>query len=403
MNSSRGNNMDPLLFQTRRHFFRDCGVGVRAMALASLLGRDAPALAGNPLAPRPTHFPAKATSVIYLFMAGGPSQLELFDYKPELQRLSGQPIPQSFLEGRRFAFMDSFTREVPRLLGTRRRFARHGRQGVWMSECLPHLAGVADDLAVVRSVATDVFNHAPAKIFVNTGSPQFGRPSMGAWVTYGIGSASENLPGFVVLQSGPRGPRGGALNWGSGFLPTMYQGVPFRSGGEPILNLTAPQGVTREKQRQVLDAVRDLNAARLADTGDPEIATRISSYEMAYRMQSSAPELIDIAREDKRTLALYGAVPGRPSFATNCLLARRLVERGCRFVQLYHTDWDHHGSGGDNLTTGLDRVCREVDQPCAALIKDLKQRGLLKDTLVIWGGEFGRTPMGEVRDTVGRN
>src|SRR5580700_4955883 len=279
------NSSHPHLQQTRRHFFRDCGIGVGTMALASLLGRDAPAQAPatNPLAARPPHFPARATSVIYLFMAGGPSQLELFDYKPELQQRSGQPIPQSFLEGRRFAFMDSFTREVPKLLGTRRRFARRGQQGTWMSECLPHLAGVADDLAIVRTVATNVFNHAPAKIFVNTGSPQFGRPSMGSWVTYGIGSESQSLPGFVVLQSGPRGPRGGAPLWGSGFLPTTFQGVPFRSGGEPILDLTTPKGVAPERQRDVLDAVKELNEVHLADAGDPEIATRIASYEMAYR------------------------------------------------------------------------------------------------------------------------
>jgi hypothetical protein len=238
---------------------------------------------------------------------------------------------------------------------------------------------------------------------MNTGSPQAGRPSMGAWVTYGIGSASRELPGFVVLQSGPRGPRGGAPMWGSGFLPTTYQGVPFRGGGEPILNLTRPAGVSADRQRDVLDAVKDLNAARLADTGDPEIATRIASYEMAYRMQTSAPELIDLSREDRKTLAMYGVESGKGSFARNCLLARRLVERGVRFVQLYHTDWDHHGSGDTNLTHGLDKVCKEVDQGCAALVKDLKQRGLLDSTLVIWGGEFGRTPMGEDRDSIGRN
>ncbi|MBI3411490.1 MAG: DUF1501 domain-containing protein [Planctomycetes bacterium] len=396
----------PILQLTRRHFFQECGVGLGAMALGSLLGNDLPAQdrpLTNPLAPRQPHQPAKATSVIYLFMAGGPSQLELFDYKPRLRELNNQPIPQSFLEGRRFAFMDSFTREVPRLLGTRRRFLRVGRQGTWISELLPHLAGVADDLAIVRTVATDVFNHAPAKIFVNTGSPQFGRPAMGAWVTYGLGSVSQNLPGFVVLQSGPRGPRGGALNWGSGFLPTTFQGVPFRGTGEPILNLTSPAGVTPARQRQVLDAVRDLNAARLDVTGDPEIATRISSYEMAHRMQTSGPELIDLSGETSQTLRRYGAKPGQPSFAKNCLLARRLVQRGVRFVQLYHTDWDHHGEGGNTLDAGLDGRCREIDRPCAALIHDLKQRGLLDTTLVVWGGEFGRTPMGENRDTVGRN
>jgi hypothetical protein len=398
---------NPLLLQTRRHFFQDCAVGLGSIVLASLWneGRanaEGPALV-NPLTPKKGHYAARAKQVIFLFMAGGPSQLELFDHKPKLAALHGKPIPDEFIKGKRFAFMDSFTKNKPKLLGTRRKFARHGQAGTWVSDCLPHLAGIVDDLAVVRSMATNVFNHAPAKFFLNTGAAQAGRPSMGAWVTYGIGSESSDLPGFVVLQSGPRGPRGGHPLWGSGFLPTTYQGVPFRSGGEPILNLTRPHGISDERQRQVLDALKELNATRLADTGDPEIATRISSYEMAYRMQTSAPELIDIAGESKKTLEMYGAQPGRPSFANNCLLARRLIERGVRFVQLYHTDWDHHGGGGDNLTTGLDRVCREVDQPATALVKDLKARGLLDDTLVIWGGEFGRTPMGEVRDTVGRN
>lgn len=393
------------LNSTRRHFLRDCGVGVGSMALASLLQRDGYANVPivNPTAPRPAHHAPKADRVIFLFMAGGPSQLDLFDPKPELNRYHGQPIPQSFLEGRRFAFMGSFTREPPKLLGVRRRFARHGQRGSWVSECLPHTASVIDDIAVVRSVATDVFNHGPAKVLLNTGSPQFGRPSFGAWVMYGLGSESQSLPGFVVLQSGPRGPRGGAGLWSSGFLPTTYQGVPFRNSGEPILNLSSPAGVTPQRQRQVLDAVRDLNAQRLADTGDPEIATRISAYEMAFRMQSSAPELIDLSGETQRTLDMYGVTPGRASFANNCLLARRLVERGVRFIQLYHTDWDHHGDGGNNLGAGLDARCRETDQPAAALIRDLKQRGLLERTLVIWGGEFGRTPMGEIRDSVGRN
>jgi hypothetical protein len=393
---------DPLLLQTRRHFFRDCAVGVGSMALTSLLQVGARANEA-PMAARLTHHRPRARNVIYLFMAGGPSQLELFDHKPKLQALHGKPIPDQFIRGKRFAFMDTFTKNVPLLLGTQRKFARHGKAGTWVSECLPHISEIVDDIAVVRSLVTNVFNHAPAKVFINTGAPQAGRPSMGSWVTYGIGSASRDLPGFVVLQSGPRGPRGGAPLWGSGFLPTTYQGVPFRSGGDPILNLSRPRGVTDKGQRQVIDAVRDLNSVRLADTGDPEIATRIASYEMAYRMQTSAPELIDFNTEDRKTLAMYGAQPGKASFANNCLLARRLVERGVRFVQLYHTDWDHHGSGDINLTAGLDKVCREVDQPCAALVLDLKRRGLLADTLVIWGGEFGRTPMGEVRDSVGRN
>jgi len=396
---------NPLLLQTRRHFFGQCALGVGSMALASLLHEDA--LRASPSAMPGTmkkpHFTPRAKAVIYLFMAGGPSQLELFDYKPKLQALHNKPIPDEFIKGKRFAFMDTFTKEKPKLLGTVRKFARHGKYGTWVSECLPHTAGIVDDLSIVRSLATNVFNHGPAKVFVNTGSPQFGRPSMGSWVTYGIGSASKDLPGFVVLQSGPRGPRGGAANWASGFLPTAYQGVPFRSGGDPVLNLSSPKGISRDGQRDTLDLIKDLNTERLEAVGDPEIATRIASYEMAYRMQSSAPELIDIARESKKTLEMYGAVPGKASFANNCLLARRLVERGTRFVQLYHTDWDHHGSAGADLGKTFDKVTKEIDQPCAALIRDLKARGLLDSTLVVWGGEFGRTPMGEVRDTIGRN
>jgi Protein of unknown function (DUF1501) len=410
--------------RTRRHFFADCGVGLGAMALASLargettagptderdgdLPRPLPpggatALGSNPLAARPGHLAARAKNVIYLFMAGGPSQLELFDYKPQLQKYSGQPIPDSFIQGRRFAFMDLFTKEHPKLLGTVRPFARHGQSGAWASALLPRLAEVVDDLAIVKSVATDVFNHAPAKLFANTGTVQFGRPSMGSWVTYGIGSESADLPGFVVLQSGPRGPRGGALNWGSGFLPSAYQGVPLRAGGEPILNLSTPEGISPRRQRRTIETIAALNQTRFDVTADPEIATRIAAYEVAYRMQSSAPELIDVGSETSETLKMYGAELGKPSFANNCLLARRLVERGVRFVQLYHTDWDHHGVPGQTLTRDLDQVCRDIDQPCAALIKDLKARGLLESTLVLWGGEFGRTPMGEIRETVGRN
>ncbi len=397
---------NPLLALTRRHFFGQCALGIGSMALASLLSEGqasaAPAPA-TPMMPRPPHFPPRVKHVIYLFMAGAPSQLELYDYKPKLLAQHGKPIPPDFIKGKRFAFMDSFAKEPPKLLASKRKFAQHGKSGAWVSECLPHTASIIDDLALVRTVQTNVFNHAPAKLFVNTGSPQFGRPSMGAWVTYGIGSEGRNLPGFVVLQSGPRGPRGGAPNWGAGFLPTAYQGVPFRTVGEPILNLSSPRGITPQRQREMLDVLKELNEQRLADTGDNEIATRIASYEMAYRMQTSAPELIDIAKEDRKTLELYGAQPGKPSFANNCLLARRLVERGVRFIQLYHTDWDHHGGNGADLGKALDRVCQEIDQPCAALIKDLKRRDLLKDTLVVWGGEFGRTPMGEIRDTVGRN
>ena len=390
---------------TRRHFFSQCGIGLGAIALGSLLNdqlfaAEQPKLV-NPLAPKPPHFKATAKNVIYLFMAGGPSQLELFDYKPKLVELNGQPIPQSFIEGKRFAFMGSS--HGTKLLGTRREFKQRGQSGAWVSDLFPHTAGIVDDISLVHSCKAELFNHAPAKLFMNTGSGQFGRPSMGAWVTYGIGSESENLPGFVVLLSGPRGPRGGAVNWGSGFLPTAYQGVPFRGGGDPILDLSSPKGVSATKQRQTIDAIRDLNLARLVETGDPEITTRISAYEMAYRMQSSAPELIDLSGESEATLKLYGVDKDKPSFARNCLLARRLVERGVRFVQLYHTNWDSHGGPGENLQGDFEKICREVDQAQAALVQDLKARGLLKDTLVIWGGEFGRTPMGENRDTTGRN
>lgn len=392
--------------RTRRHFFADCRIGLGSMALASLLGEGRLASAGpdsratNPLARQQGHFPATADHVIYLFMAGGPSQLELFDYKPKLQELSGQQIPESFVEGKRFAFI----KPDAQLLGTRRKFARYGECGTELSECLPHLASIVDDVAVVKSLRTDVFNHGPAKLFVNTGSPQFsGRPSMGAWVTYGIGSEADDLPGFVVLQSGPRGPRGGAPLWGSGFLPTAYQGVPFLNGASPILNLANPPGVDEAAQGEFVEAVTDLNRLRRATVGDPEIDTRIAAYEMAYRMQSSAPGLIDLSGESQHTLDMYGVDPAKPSFARNCLLARRLVEKGTRFVQLYHTDWDHHGNEGTHLGEPLDARCGETDQPAAALITDLKQRGLLDRTLVVWGGEFGRTPQGEPRDLIGRD
>jgi hypothetical protein len=265
------------------------------------------------------------------------------------------------------------------------------------------MSGIVDDVTFVHSCATEVFNHAPAKLFMNTGSSQFGRPSMGAWVTYGIGSESRDLPAFVVMLSGPRGPRGGSANWTSGFLPTTYQGVPLRAQGDPILNISSPSGVTPEKQRLTIDAIRDLNLQRLAATGDPEITTRINAYEMAYRMQTSAPELMDLSGETEATLKLYGAEKDKPSFARNCLLARRLVERGVRFVQLYHTNWDSHGGPGENLEDDFEKVVHQVDQGSAALIHDLKARGLLKDTLVVWGGEFGRTPMGESREKTGRN
>jgi hypothetical protein len=378
---------------TRRHFFSDCRIGIGALALAGLLaGRRAEARSG-PLSARAPHIAPRATSVIHLFMAGAPSQLELFDHKPLLERHDGQVVPRELVEDKRYAFI----RHDAKLMGPRFRFARHGRSGAELSEALPHLAKVTDDIAIVKSMTTDVFNHAPAQIFMNTGSPQLGRPSMGSWVSYGIGSEADDLPAFVVLSSGG-GTSGGASNWGSGFLPTVYQGVPLRGRGDPILNLSSPPGVDRRFQRRSLDLIAGLNRRRFDVTGDPEIATRIEAYEMAYRMQSSAPELMDISRESPRTLAMYGAEPGKASYANNCLLARRLVERGVRFISLYHEAWDHHS----DVEGGVKTQCGLTDRPTAALIADLKERGLLERTLVIWGGEFGRTPMVESNAALGR-
>ncbi|HXG68525.1 MAG TPA: DUF1501 domain-containing protein [Blastocatellia bacterium] len=312
----------------------------------------------------------------------------------QLNQFDGQPIPADVVKGERFAFIKG----TPRLLGSPYKFKRHGQCGAEVSSLLPHLAEVVDDIAIIRSLHTTQFNHAPAQIFMNTGHQIVGRPSLGAWLTYGIGSESRDLPGFVVLLSGLSQPDGGKSCWGSGFIPTVYQGVEFRSKGDPVLFISNPPGVSAEARRQSLDALRDLNRAHLDDVGDPEITTRIASYEMAYRMQTSVPELTDISKEPESIHKLYGTEPGKASFANNCLLARRLVERGVRFVQLYHRGWDHHGTGsGDDLVHNLSRRCRETDRAAAALIKDLKQRGLLDSTLVVWGGEFGRTPMNEGR------
>ncbi len=371
---------------TRRHFFKDCGIGIGAMALASLLDRDALAAAQgtNPLAPKQPHFPAKAKRVIYLFQAGGPSQLEMFDYKPGLAKYNGQPCPPELLKGQTLAFI----KPDAALFATQFKFAKHGQSGAEMSEALVHLPKVADDITIIKSMMTDAINHAPAQIFMQTGSVQFGRPSFGSWVTYGLGSESQDLPAFVVLSSAG-GTSGGSSLWGSGFLPTVYQGVPFRRTGDPILSLANPRGISREMQRDSLDALKDLNQHLLDKTGDAEIATRINSFEMAYRMQESAPELMDLSKESKETLELYGAEVGKNTYANNCLLARRLIERGVRFVQLYHEAWDHHGQ----VHKGTLAQNKETDQANTALILDLKRRGLLEDTIVIWGGEFGRTPM----------
>ncbi len=397
---------------TRRHFFSRCSLGLGSTALASMLAEESQAQESlvasptatvhNPLHTAATHFPAKAKSVIFLFMAGGPSQLEMFANKPQLQQFNGQPIPDSFVKGKRFAFMNSSHRR--NLLASKRKFKQHGDSGAWVSDLLPYTADIVDEMSIVTTCKTNLFNHAPAKLFMNTGSGQFGRPCMGSWVTYGIGSESNDLPGFVVLQSGPRGPRGGAVLWGSGMLPSAHQGVPLRNQGDPILNLATPANVTAQQQRQLVDAVRELNLKRLVETGDDEIAARIHAYEMAYRMQTSAPELMDIGDESAATLDLYGINdPKEATFARNCLLARRLVERGVRFVQLYDTSWDHHGGSTETLETHLPDKCRDIDRPSAALVRDLKQRGLLDETIVVWGGEFGRTPMGEVRQFTGRN
>jgi hypothetical protein len=390
-----------VLQETRRHFFQKCGVGLGAMALSSLLKADgsaAAATSGEPASRRP-HFAPRAKAVIFLFMAGGPSQLDLFTDKPVLRAHHGELPPPSFLDGKRFAFLKG----TETLLSSPRKFARYGQCGQELSDLLPYHRQIVDDVCWMHGMTTDVFNHGPAKLFVNTGAQQPGRPSMGSWVTYGIGSESQDLPGFVVLQSGPRGPRGGGALWSSGFLPTSHQGVPFLSGPTPILDLASPPGMTRRRERAFVDAVGDLNQLRLEETADPEIATRIAAYETAYRMQASAPELMELSQEPQHVLDLYGVEPGKPSFATNCLLARRLVERGVRFVQLYHTNWDHHGGPTENLEEHLPGVCRDVDQASAALVLDLKQRGLLDDVIVVWGGEFGRTPMGEVRGTTGRD
>jgi hypothetical protein len=371
--------------------FRSGSFGIGGMALAGLLNSRLfaePERPARPLQPREPHFTPRAKSVIFLCMTGAPSQLDLFDYKPELIRLNGSKVPEELIKGERFAFLSG----VPSLLGTPFSFKRHGQTGTWVSELLPHTASIADNLALIYSMTSNQFNHSPAELEMFTGSPRPGRPSMGSWITYGLGSESQDLPGFVLLPSG-RASRCGAGCIGSGFLPTVYQGVQFRSGGDPVLALSNPEGMSSSLRRDSLDTLRLLNESKLAQCGDPEVLTRIESFEMAYRMQSSVPGLMDISGETAATHSLYGTEPGRKSFSNNCLLARRLVERGVRFVMLTHGEWDHHGGPRINLVEHFPQICREVDQGSAALVTDLKQRGLLDQTLVIWGGEFGRTPM----------
>jgi len=393
---------------TRRHFLKECRAGLGMMGLGSLLGScdwlgsKANPSAGmatfdpvNPMAPRIPHFTPKAKSVIYLHMAGAPSQLELFDYKPELQKLDGQECPESFLQGKKFAFI----RGVPKLLGTQASFRQHGESGLWISDLLPHFQTISDEVTVVKTVMTDQFNHGPAQLLMHCGSPRLGRPSMGSWVTYGLGSENGNLPGFIVLTSGGKNPDAGKSVWGSGFLPSVYQGVHCRSEGEPVLFLQDPEGMDRSLRKASIDAINEVNRVTYEEMGDPETLSRISQYEMAFKMQIAVPEVMNIHDEPAYIHELYGADPSVSSLANNILLSRKLVEKGVRFVQIYDWGWDTHGTGPDGaLDIGLVNKCRKVDRAMTALILDLKQRGLLDDTLVVWGGEFGRTPMQENRE-----
>ena len=378
---------------SRRWFFQQCGVGLGAIALGTLFRETGYAALApdNPLAPKQPHFPAKAKRVIFLFMAGAPSHLELFDYKPQLAKFDGTLPPAELIKDYRAAFINPNST----LLGPKFKFAKHGQSGAELSELLPHLATVADDIAIVKSMHTDAFNHAPAQLLMSTGSQQFGRPSIGAWCSYGLGTESQDLPAFVVFSTGTKGPSAGAGNWGPGFLPSVHQGTMFRSVGDPVLYLSNPKGVDDSIQRATLDSIKHLNQRHFDVVGDPEIATRIHSFELAARMQTVAPEVMDISKESKETLEMYGAEPGKGSFANSCLLARRLAEKGVRFIEIFHEAWDQHGA----LKKDLTKNCKDTDQATTALIKDLKQRGMLDDTLVVWGGEFGRTPM--VQDTGG--
>jgi hypothetical protein len=376
-------------------------MGLGAIALSSLLGRNAfaaPAAATNPLAARLPHFAPKAKRIIYLHLTGSPPNLDLFDYKPELVKRDGQDCPDDFIKGKKFAF----TAGKPKLMGSPRTFAQYGRSGHWMSDAIPHLHTVADDLCIIHSMNTDQFNHAPAELLLLTGSPRAGRPSLGSWVTYGLGTENQNLPGFVALISSGVQPNGGKNSYGSGFLPSVFQGVQCRSKGDPVLYAADPAGFTRDLRRDSLDALQELNELQASALGHPETRTRIAQYELAYRMQMSVPEVMDISRETPATIAAYGAQPGESSFANNCLLARRLVEQGVRFVQLFDWGWDFHGTSElEDIRGGLTKKCNTMDRPVAALINDLRQRGLLEDTLIVLGGEFGRTPFREGRTSTG--
>ena len=395
--------------RTRRHFLRSMGGGLGTIFLGAVASKLVPSVlaagtetaaldfsrdARTPLSPLPPQFPAKVRRVIYLHMAGAPSQLELFEHKPELKRFDGQDCPASFLAGKRFAFISG----VPKLLGSQYPFHQAGQSGQWISDRLPYIEKQVDDICFIKSMHTDQFNHAPAQLLVHTGNPRLGYPSFGSWVVYGLGTENQNLPGFIVLLSGGKTPDGGKQLWSSGFLPSVYQGVQCRSHGEPVLYLDNPQGVSRSLRRSMLDTIDEINQQSYASFGNPETVTRIAQYEMAFRMQMDATNVMDIRKEPESVHARYGSKPGEASFANNCLVARRLAERGVRFIQLYHWGWDSHGADAkEALNLGFNDRCREVDQPTAALLSDLKSRGLLEDTLVIWGGEFGRTPMRENR------
>lgn len=384
--------------RTRRHFLQNCATGLGSLWMATEAQGTDPATTKNnrlnPLNPSAPPLPAKVKRVIYLHMVGAPSQLELFDYKPELNALDGKDCPASFLEGKRFAFING----TPKMLGHQYKFQQHGKSGMWVSEQMPYLSKTVDEICFIKTMQTEQFNHGPAQLMVHTGASQMGSPSIGSWVTWGLGSENSDLPGFIVLLSGGRLPRVGKALWSSGFLPSVYQGVQCRSQGDPVLNASNPEGVSRQQRRQVLDTLEQLNRESHQQFGDPETLTRIAQYEMAFRMQTAAPQAMDLSGETTDTLQAYGAEPGKESFANNCLLARRLVEKGVRFVQLFDWGWDTHGSNqGESLNHGFRKKCTQTDKPIAALLQDLRQRGLLEDTLVVWGGEFGRTPMRENR------
>lgn len=397
--------MNPVLEQiqlnTRRHFLKNCGVGLGAGALAQILSPDAFGLKApeNPLLPRKSHFSSKAKRVIYIHLTGSPPHLDLWDYKPELVKRTDQECPDEFIKGKQFAF----TSGTPKLMGTPRTFSQYGKSGMWMSDAIPHLHQHADDLCVIKSMHTDQFNHAPAELFVHTGFPQPGRPSFGAWTTYGLGSENQDLPGYVVLISSGTQPNGGKNSFSAGFIPSVYQGVQCRSKGDPVLYVSNPPGMDRSLRRASLDALRDLNQKAAEDFAHPETLTRIAQYELAYRMQASVPDVMDISKESQKTLEAYGAEVGGASLGNNCLLARRLAEKGVRFVQLFDWGWDYHGTNPkEDIRDGLTRKCATMDKPISALIKDLKERGLFDETLIIIGGEFGRTPFREGRTSKGK-